>query len=385
MPERTAGWFAHKTYGNSLSTHIMGLAERQSYTRKLGAPGAFAALALFGAVSATACGSDPCTDCDTSSGGSTASGGSAGSGAARSGPCSSDATCDTAHGFSCTAGECRYPCRTHYDCDGQGVCERVTDSEGTRLGTFCALFEEPLPAGQYYTHCPSYTECDASAGFVCLGAGVGDADAYCSTGCQADADCPTGLFCNGVTDANGGEKLYCVRRQFCATCETDADCLTISGQLCASDQSGEKICTKLCDAGVDSCPWGNAAICGSWDAAVGGTTCAHRYGSCHGEGKGCEPCVRDEDCPTGFCYGSSYTGERWCIDNSVDCNCDDLETSQHICSNGNGCPRTPGGLKMSCYDNSRGEGDPIEYSCFGANTTGASDLASPQAGCWGPL
>lgn len=383
MPERAAGWFAPKSYGNSHYTRTMGLAGRQSFTRQLGALGA--AFGLLGAVSATACGSDPCTTCDTGSGGSTSSGGSSSSGAARSGPCSSDATCDTAHGFSCTAGECRYPCRTHYDCDRQGVCESVTDSGGTRLGTYCALFDEPKPAGQYYTHCPNYTECDATAGFACLGAGVGDADAYCSAACQGDADCPTGFLCDAVSGSNGAEELYCVRRRFCASCETDADCLTVAGQLCAQDQSGEKICTKLCDSAVDSCPWGNATVCGTWDDALGAATCAHRYGSCHGEGKGCEPCVRDEDCPTGFCNGSSYTGERWCIDTSVDCNCDGLETDNNICSGGNGCPRTPGGIEMSCYDNSRGPGDPIEYSCFGANTTGSGDLASPQAGCWEAL
>lgn len=371
-----------ESYGNSQSTRAMGLAGRQSYKRQLGILGA--ALALVGAGTTAGCGSDPCSTCDTGSGGSTSSGGTAGTGSARSGPCSSDATCDTAHGFSCAAGECRYPCSTHFDCEGQGVCDAVTDN-GTRLGTYCTLFDEPSAAGQYYTRCPNYTECDADAGFVCLGAGVGDADAYCSGTCAADGDCPQGFFCDAVSDSSGAEQLYCVRRRFCAPCETDADCLTVAGQVCARDQSGEKICTSLCDTSVDSCPWGNATLCGNWDDELGQPTCAHRYGSCHGEGKGCEPCVRDQDCPTGFCNGSGYTGERWCVDSSVECNCDGLETKNHICAAGNGCPRTPGGLKMSCYDFSRGEGDPVAHACFGANTTGTSDLASPQMGCWEAL
>jgi hypothetical protein len=380
---RVRRWFVPKSYGNSQSNPAMRSPEPQTFTRRLGALGAL--LGLLGALNVAACGSDPCTSpqCGAGAGGTTSGGGSGGgSEAARSGPCTSDTTCDTAHGFSCTAGECRYPCRSHYDCEGQGVCDTVLATDGTRVGTYCTLFDEPVPPGQYYTHCPSYTECSADAGFVCLGSGVGDSDAYCSAACRADEDCPTGFFCDAVSDSTGKDALYCVRRRFCAPCETDADCLLVSGQICARDQGGEKICTQLCDTSVDSCPWGNAAICGTWDDELGAATCAHRYGSCHGEGKGCEPCVRDSDCPTGLCYGSSYTGERWCIDTSVDCNCDGLETSQHVCSGGNNCPRSPGGLKMSCFDYSRGEGDPIEYSCL-ASTSGP--VSSPQTGCWEAL
>jgi hypothetical protein len=259
----------------------------------------------------------------------------------------------------------------------------VTSDDGARLGTYCKLFDAPLPAGQYYTRCPNYAECDTTAGFACLGAGVGDADAYCSSVCKVDTDCPAGFFCDSVTDADGNDQLYCVRRRFCSSCDSDADCLSVPGQVCARDQGGEKICTVRCDQNVDSCPWGNATVCGTWDTSLGEPTCAHRLGSCHGDGKGCEPCVRDSDCPNGLCTSSSYTGERWCIDQSVDCDCDGLTTTQHICSNGNGCPRTPGGLVMSCYDFSRGDGDPIAHKCFGANA--GSSLTSPQSGCWGPL
>jgi hypothetical protein len=347
-------------------------------------------------LGAGACGSDPCTgrDCPgaatTGSGGTGGAatggtGGGAGAGMARAGACTSDASCDTAHGFSCTVGECRYACRTHFDCEGQGICQPLLNDSGESVGDYCALLPTPEPAGQYYTRCPNYDECDTDAGFYCLGSGVGDADAYCSGPCAADPDCPSGFFCDQIADENGDPHSLCTRRRFCAPCETDADCLTVDGQVCAHGPSGEKTCTTLCDPGVDSCPWGNAAVCGVFDADLGVPTCAHRFGSCHGEGKGCEPCVRDGDCPNGFCFGSGYTGERWCIDNSVKCNCDGLETTQHVCAGGNGCPRTPGDLKMSCYDFQRSDTDPIAHACFEANTTGSSDLASPQAGCWGPL
>ncbi len=337
--------------------------------------------ALAGAWS---CGSDPCTapECSSTSG----TGGTTGvpDGSARSGPCTSDSRCDQAHGFTCTAGECRHACASHFDCQGQGLCQPLTDTSGQALGNYCALSTSPEPVGQYYTRCPNYDECDAGAGFSCLGAGVGDADAYCSTSCAADSDCPTGFFCDTISDSSGAQLPFCVRRRFCAPCDTDADCLSTPGQVCARDPSGEKICTEMCDPSFDSCPWGNASVCGQFDPDLAVTTCAHRFGSCHGSGKSCEPCVRDSDCPMGLCSGSGYTGERWCIDNSVTCNCDGLDTTQHVCENGNGCPRTPGNLPMSCYDFQRTPSDPLAHACFQADSSGSSDLASPQAGCWGP-
>jgi hypothetical protein len=341
-------------------------------------------VALAVVAVAWACGSDPCKAPECTAGSSGTAGTGSGSTPARSGPCASDAGCDVAHGFSCTAGECRHACTTHFDCEGQGVCQPLTDTNGQALGNYCALFDAPEPTGQYYTHCPNYTECDAASGFTCLGAGVGDTDAYCSAACGVDTDCPTGFFCDTIQDSSGNTGPFCVRRQFCAPCTTDADCLTIPGQICAHDPSGEMTCTQVCDPNSDSCPWGNATVCGMFDPARAEPICAHRFQSCHGTGKSCEPCVRDSDCPRGICYGSSYTGERWCIDDSVTCDCTGLTTTQHICENGNGCPRTPGGLEMSCYDFSRGAGDPLAHACFQANTTGSSDLASPQAGCWGP-
>jgi hypothetical protein len=345
-------------------------------------------LAVLLAAIASACGSDPCTgeQCPGAAGtGATAATGSTPSGTARSGPCKTDARCDVTHGFACTAGECRHACDSHFDCEGQGLCQPLTDDAGQALGNFCSFSATAAPAGQYYTRCPNDDECDASAGFSCLGAGVGDADAYCSSSCGADTDCPTGFFCDQIQDSSGQDHPFCVRRRFCAPCDSDADCLSVPGQVCAHDPSGEKICTQICDPSADSCPWGNAAVCGMFDPERSESICAHRFGSCHGTGKSCEPCVRDSDCPRGICNGSSYTGERWCIDDAVTCNCDGLDTSQHICENGNGCPRTPGGLKMSCYDNVRYDGDPLGHACFTANTTGSSALASPQAGCWAPL
>lgn len=314
--------------------------------------------------------------------------------------CDSDANCDTLRGFSCLEDECRLGCHSHFDCASIGSCQSIGN------GTYCAP-GDTYPSGQFYSSCPNGAEdCDGGAGFVCLGAGIGDLEAYCSTTCAEDDECPSGFQCVtqrgapcetacGVQGSPrepdciptseigpgrdfdcglfGVERQVCSRRRFCSPCETDADCLAVPGQICAKDESGAKICTVECDPNQDSCPWGSAAQCGSWDAERGISTCSHRFGACQGTGLSCEPCVRDSDCGgRGICNRLSFTGERYCIDLTVECDCAGSEDASGLCT-GAGCPETPGGLRMVCIaDNG---------VCYGASTSAALG-ASPQFGCW---
>lgn len=320
--------------------------------------------------------------------------------------CTDDAECDARAGFRCVAEQCQRPCRSHFDCRQLGRCA------ATPAGTYCTD-AGPATPGQYYTACPDGPEqCDANAGFVCLGAGVGDLDAYCTGECQLDAECPDGFECSTVPaipcgNACGvrGEPLragcapiaeigpgkrfacgplgvvrnVCQKRAFCSSCESDADCLAVPGQICARDQSGEKICTVPCDPAVDSCPWGNSTRCDIWDAELGVPTCSHRFGACSGSGRGCEPCIDDAACGEGFCARSSFTGERFCVDLAVECDCAGDADANGFCT-GHGCPTTPGKLPMICYVGS-GPGDPLANRCIGASSSAAL-LSSPQSGCW---
>jgi hypothetical protein len=321
--------------------------------------------------------------------------------------CKADAECDALRGFTCVDGICRIRCDSHFECAGVGLCQSTASAAYCEPGT-------AAKQGQYYQHCPAGpSDCDRDAGFVCLSAGVADLDSYCTADCLGDAQCPQGFRCGTVTatpcmDACGvvgqqssscigaaqigpGKAYECVepfglvrhlceRRSFCSSCESNEDCLAVPGQICARDQSGQKICTQACDPSVDSCPWGNASECGVWDSALGIATCAHRFGSCQGEGRGCEPCVDGSDCaPTGFCSRSSFTGEQFCIDLSVECDCG-ADAENDTCT-GHGCPDTPDGLPMICYAGSRFTGDPISNRCIGANSV-SSVLSSPQSGCW---
>ena len=345
-----------------------------------------------------------------------ASAGSAGSSAQPSNrSCAANADCAAAPGESCVSGTCRLVCTSHFDCQGFGECTSGTDSDGN-TGHYCELGKTQKP-GQFYTHCPSATDadCDSASGFFCISAGADDLDAYCSQDCTDDSTCAPGYACTPLTripctdncgvkgdpkdrtcipddqigvgkpyqcGKRGATRTACRTRKFCSTCETDADCLAASDQVCAKDQSGIKTCTQLCDLKHPSCPWGNAATCGVWDDSLGGAaTCAHRFGACVGTGKSCEPCVKDADCgANGVCNSSSFTGERWCVDLSVTCSCGEEAASTGLCSGG-GCPKSPSGLSMLCVDSTPSSGD--DGVCYGANTsTGLLSASSQQTGCW---
>jgi hypothetical protein len=377
----------------------------------------------FGGCSKSECLRDDCRSSppEGSAAGSPAAVGASGqanAGASNTAPvskkCSSNAECSTDPGQACVEGTCRFACSSHFDCQGLGECVSALDADGL-AGHFCD-FAQPHKPGQFYTRCAAGTECDAANQFFCVGAGADDLDAYCTTDCTNDASCAPGYACTPLTrtpcqdicqlkgnakdrqcipsDQIGAGKPYqcgsrgvtrnaCRPRKFCSPCESDGDCLAVANQVCAKDESGAKICTQLCDLRHPSCPWGSAAECGVWDTDSDQATCQHRFGQCTGSGKGCEPCLTDGDCGAqGVCTQSSFTGERWCVDLSVSCSCGDGDgdatDASGVCTGG-GCPKTPGGLSMLCYDPT--PDTPNSGYCAGAYTSTALG-SSPQTGCW---
>ena len=322
--------------------------------------------------------------------------------------CADTSECDEAHGFSCVGGECTYECQSHADCVEVGHCDtRTVDGERKN---FCVSDATPPKPGGLYSACPLGDECADPA--LCIGAGPGDLDAYCSVDCSSDDDCATGYFCGTLTrspcaDAcdvqgkqndprcvaaadigagkpfhcgdSGVERSVCRQREFCSPCASDADCLGVPNQICAKDESGEKICTRSCDTETHSCPWGNAATCGYFDDELGVATCSHRFGSCHGSGQTCEPCRSNDDCPGGGCASSSFTGERWCVNFSTHCECKTVDATG-TCNDG-GCPPSPSGLAIQCIGT---EESSLFNICYAANSGSQTQLgSSPQTGCWG--
>ena len=324
--------------------------------------------------------------------------------------CSLSSECPADKGQACVAGTCRLACSSHFDCQGLGECASALTTDGLS-GHFCELAHAQKP-GQFYTRCATGTECDLGNDFFCIGAGAEDLDAYCTTDCTDDTTCAPGYACTPLTrspcqdicnlkgnpkdrqcipsDQIGEGKPYrcgsrgvtrnaCRPRKFCSPCQSDGDCLAIANQVCAKDESGTKICTQLCDLKRPSCPWGNAAECGVWDADLNRATCQHRFGQCTGTGKSCEPCLKDADCGAqGACNTSNFTGERWCVDFRVSCSCAADADSNGQCTGG-GCPESPSGLSMQCSDST--PSTPNSGVCAGAYTSSALN-SSPQTGCW---
>jgi hypothetical protein len=332
-------------------------------------------------------------------------------GSGRFSPCKLESECDEAHGFHCVDDECSYECQSHADCVEVGHCA-PHDFDGVQRN-FC-VHDDPAPVvGELYTSCPNGTECSDPS--LCLGAGVGDLDAYCTIDCASDRDCATGYTCGSLVrppcenacgvrgqpseprcvpadqigddqafrcTPSGVERRVCRQREFCSPCDSDADCLALPNQVCAKDASGEKICTRLCEPGTHSCPWGNAAECATFDTELGQPTCSHRFGSCHGEGKACEPCRTNDDCPGGACLSSQFTGERWCVNFDTTCECKNPVGASGVCSNA-GCPSSPSGLPLQCIGASD---SPLANICYAANSGSDTLLgSSPQTGCWDPL
>ena len=325
--------------------------------------------------------------------------------------CDTSDQCDQSVPHHCVEGTCRTACTLHEHCGRAGACTGSGETSEGAVVSFCRTDDFPRAAGQYGSQCLTGTSsCDTAAGFRCIGAGDGDVDSYCTkAGCDADGDCPSGLFCSRnrigsrrpceaacgltadptaddcvpVSDIGEGKPFrcgesgglvltLCLERSFCAPCESDADCRGQANQVCARGPDGVKTCTVLCALGQGSCPWGEATECAVFDEELGVPTCGHRFGACRGTGQSCEPCTHDGDCPTGFCAKSDFSGELFCYDQEATCQC---ATDEEICVGG-GCPEAPGGKPMNCV--STGDGEPPS-ACYGAEI---DEVEGTPLGCW---
>jgi len=118
------------------------------------------------------------------------------------------------------------------------------------------------------------------------------------------------------------------------------------------------------------------------DKERGVATCAHRFGSCHGQGAGCEPCREETDCPGGLCKQAQFTGEGYCVDLKTKCSCP-AGTAQSCTTKDSGCPKAPSGATLTCLGGALYDMSVTKDVCFGANTDPGQTAS--REGCWPSL
>ena len=247
---------------------------------------------------------------------------------------------------------------------------------------------------------------DKCKALVCLSAGVGDAEAYCTLqDCTGDANCPGGYACDKVRDshpicgaaasklpglcgiscttaaacvtaygagstctsgfcegpcvkANAGDgttyapgpfctfRNQCRVRRLCDPCTTDLDCSVVQATHC-STQGGSKFCASDCATDTD-CSAGYQCPSGE---------CSPRAGSCTGKKTFCEPCHTDDtECGAGLYCSRESSLERVCVAPIGTINC----TSDAQ------CPKAASGLNGKCMDATveSQPGDGVYHTCW---------------------
>jgi hypothetical protein len=257
------------------------------------------------------------------------------------------------------------------------------------------------------------TTCAASEckPLACRTTGAGDADAYCTVAdCEADADCAPGYGCGIVRDphaicgaspakpkdglepcidpanyaANGATyregpisllRNMCLKRDQCATCETDLDCSALatasqSGKLEPTqrciDIAGSKRCARNCATSNDCDP----------DARCTEGSCVPKFeGGCVGTGKFCEPCKNDVECggtaDNSMMCGSLSGNQRACIDGALPDACPGGSSKE--------CPKSPSGKSGVCLGEAHGlqPSDGAYHRCYFPFRASTSKF-----GCW---
>lgn len=230
--------------------------------------------------------------------------------------CSMGESCDT---YSCVEGVCASPCASGADCRAGSEC-RASGGSG-----FCLARRWAAEPGEFGTSCAIGGAADCATDFVCASLRADDPEAYCTSSCKADLECPPGLRCQDYGDGT----LKCVRREFCSPCDLDSDCKTsvLPDGACSADSGGGKFCSKACDPAGETCPAG--FLC---DGTT--RTCVHHTGSCVGDGTNCAPCTTDGDCSTtgGDCLRFYFSGETFCSETCGSCD------SPYQCNMGNCVP-----------------------------------------------
>ncbi|MBI5532758.1 MAG: hypothetical protein HY898_08600 [Deltaproteobacteria bacterium] len=276
-------------------------------------------------------------------------------------PCKGDAECAPGYGLQCLAGKCAVKCDGVQYCPDGYECKGIPNAPASGPKGYCDKKDTDWGAGHYGTECPSgkSTVCDSANGWICVGTlGKG----FCSKkdGCATDDDCPSGYWCgsarigiSGKTDIDFTQQpKVCLKREFCAPCNSDIDCSLQVGAICVPDKNGEGFCTTPCEKETNSCYIGVECK----DVGTGVFACVPDVGACHeATPQGCSPCRVDTDCgQNAICADGDFgykTGMSWCM---TPCGPKDSFGKAT-------CNIAPNGLEMMCMDETElGLGGPFK-------------------------
>ncbi|MGZ3440534.1 MAG: hypothetical protein ACXVDD_13520 [Polyangia bacterium] len=144
-----------------------------------------------------------------------------------------------------------------------------------------------------------------------------DAHAYCTGGCNSDADCPVDMRCGADYDGN----TKCLRRAFCDPCVMNDNCTGDNDACVPTSDGSSRYCTKSCASPYDcGGVQGHFLSCAATTDSLGTSAmfCLHKFGACVGTGQVCDPCRVEGDCANGtHCVGNLATGERMCTKSCV--------------------------------------------------------------------
>ncbi len=260
-------------------------------------------------------------------------------------------------GNTCVDNKCTLECTGHSQCARytQSCLPAKEDDSGRDIQVCTKV--EPM---EYGDPCPFGTGCSD----VCHSTGPGDSRSYCTVACAGDEECPAGYECGrarvarpicdtgkgnnaicGQTkeacitreeiEASGGrfvegefclEERRCLKRDTCASCETDVDCSWGVNLRCRELLDGKR-CLPICTEDSD---------CES-DKQCEGAFCRPKSGACTGT-QFCSPCRYDADCPETMVCEILRGTERACVH----------PKKTGFCTSSAECPTTSTGKRGVC-------------------------------------
>ena len=223
----------------------------------------------------------------------------------------------------------------------------------------------------------------AESGFLCVGDGVADLDAYCSDRLQRTTrDCADGFACTPlvrppcadvckltgvpkdhlcipldqigdgqavpVRQPSGVTRNVCRPRKFCTSCDTDTDCLAVDRSALRQRRKRHEDLHPAVRSTAPFVPLGQLhQLRYVWDA-VRSADLRASLRQMHGHGQ--ELRAVPERQRTAVQQGRmprhrASPATHWCVDLSVSCSCGDCSVTSGACT-GDGCPMSPSGLAM---------------------------------------